>query len=625
MNHSFGTKAFVIAALLAVASLTGPNTAIASKAPQITFVAAPKKARAGETSTVAATVPKSLKCALKLESRRGRTFESSSVRIRTGYGQFSWRNPARGNNGLRWKYSVICGRKLSRSGRIRLSHFRESGRVNPILARPRAAHKSTSGFGRGAALPPWGTLLVSGRDWFGGKGVDVFSNGPLICHNDCNDKPRPGRWGIPFQCVELVETFLHARGWISSPIPGDAHRIFANAPGAKFEKHSAGDGYRPVPGDVAVWRGGGGGYGHVAVVDARYGDVVSIVEQNSSSTGRGVVTLSSGSRYGSSYALIGYLHARANPSTGNLQGSGGVGTRLIADANGDGRGDAIVMFRDSGVSMVALAKPEGGFSGPSEWSYGQSAGATRYFAGDVNGDGRADLLAFWADQGLWRASLSSGTGFWPPVDWAYGHGVGTTRQWLADVSGDHRADVVTFDAGSGDWWVSTSSGSGFWSPQHWIVGHGFGSSDQSVADANGDGSADAIVWFGDAGKSFVALSSGSAFGYPGEWSAGHGQGSDQRLFADTTGDSKADEIFFWAADGRWRVGNSSGSGFFMPNDWAVGHGVGTSERFVSDVNVDGMADVITFEPVNGDWWVSLSSGSGFWPPQRWSTGHGAGS
>src|SRR5579871_4010387 len=80
------------------------------------------------------------------------------------------------------------------------------------------------------------------------------------------------------------------------------------------------------------------------------------------------------------------------------------------------------------------------------WSYGQSVGATSYFLADVNGDGKADLVAFYAATGDWYVSLSSGTGFWPPTHWASGQGVGTSKQFLADVDGDGRADLITFDA-----------------------------------------------------------------------------------------------------------------------------------------------------------------------------------
>lgn len=332
---------------------------------------------------------------------------------------------------------------------------------------------------------------------------------------------------------------------------------------------------------------------------------------------------------------IRFIYKPAGPTPGDTWSGGtrpggstnptGVGTRLLGDVDGDGRQDAVVMFKDSGTAMVALSLPQGGFGSPTKWSFGHSNGADRYFLADANGDSRADLVAFFAAQGDWKVSLSSGTGFFSPTAWAHGHGVGTARQWVADTTGDGKADAVTFDPGSGDWYVSASDGSGFQTFKRWISGHGVGTTDQAVGDTNGDGKADAAVWIAGDGTWHVGLSSGAAFTSPGRWTIGHGQDSNQRFLADANGDGKDDEVFFRANDGVWRVGTSSGSGFFTPTDWAIGHGVGTTERLLGDVNGDKRDDVVTFDRATGDWYASLSSGSGFSSPQRWATGHGAGS
>ena len=299
------------------------------------------------------------------------------------------------------------------------------------------------------------------------------------------------------------------------------------------------------------------------------------------------------------------------------------GTRMLGDVNGDGKSDAVVMFRDSGAAMVALSTGSS-FGAPGGWSYGHSVGADRYFLADVNGDGRDDLVAFYGASGRWRVSLSSGGGFWPDTEWAYGHGAGTHNQLVADVTGDHRADLVTYDGVNGDWWVSGSSGSGFWPPSRWISGHGVGSSGQQVADFNGDGRQDAAIYVAGSGNWYVALSTGNNFGYPGQWSTGHGLGSRVQLAGDASGDGMADTVSFWVNDGRWQTGKSSGSGFWPPTNWAIDHGRGTVEQFLADATGDGRADLMLY--LNGVWWVSPSDGNGFQgPSQLWRTGHGAGS
>ncbi|WP_322749223.1 MULTISPECIES: VCBS repeat-containing protein [unclassified Frankia] len=479
-------------------------------------------------------------------------------------------------------------------------------------------------------------IILSGSSWLSGKGVDVYSNDHSYS-SDLNDKnyvdigpagqPKSVLSGLRWQCVELVNRLYLVRGWITKNWSGDGYQMYDTAP-KNLSKDSNGSIAGVGAGDVLVFGGGMGGKGHVAVVESvsGTGDKVSVstVSQNLSDKNDGVWSTFSWDKKQkkitplSGYTTIGVVHAPvAQPAR--------PGTRLLADVNGDGRSDAIVMFRDSGVAMVALAQADGRFGAPQSWAFGHTVGADTYFAADVDGDRRADLIAFWASTGRWRVSLSSGSGFWPETDWAYGHGVGTNRQWVADVTGDGRADVVTFDAANGDWWVSASSGSGFWSPQRWISGHGVGTTDQALADFTGDGRADAGVYIAGGGDWYVAASTGNGFSYPPRWSVGHGLSSTSRLVGDVNGDKRADAAYFFAANGHWDVGTSSGSGFWAPTAWANGHGIGTNEQFLADVTGDGKADVVTFDEVNGDWWVSVSSGSGFWPPQRWISGHGAGS
>lgn len=299
-------------------------------------------------------------------------------------------------------------------------------------------------------------------------------------------------------------------------------------------------------------------------------------------------------------------------------------TQLLADANGDGKSDAVVMFKDTGIAMVALSTGSSFTSPPAQWSADpRIAGADKYFLGDVNGDGKADLVGFWNAGGVWRVMYSNGAGFQgPPVLWATNQGIGTAKQWLADVNGDGKADTVTFDAGSGDWYASLSTGSGFGPLQKlWSHANGVGSTDQFVADFTGDGKADLGVYFAVNGSWYVTPSAVTPpFTYA-QWSQGHGLTSNQRLVGDINGGGKADEAFFFNS-GHWDNGLSSGGGFFAPVPWANGEGVGTTERFLADVNGDGMADLVTFDAGQGDWNVDLSSGSGFWPPTLWIHGHG---
>jgi len=191
--------------------------------------------------------------------------------------------------------------------------------------------------------------------------------------------------------------------------------------------------------------------------------------------------------------------------------------RFSADVNGDSRAD-VVGFGQDGV-YVSLSTG-GGLSSPRRWiaGYGYSGGWTsqdKYprLLADVNGDGRADVVGF-ANAGVY-VSLSTGGGFSSPRRWiaGYGYSSGWTSQdryprLLADVNGDGRADVVGFFAGN--IYLSPSTGSGFVPPvlgQSYVYPAGEWSTQsqapRALADVSGERRAD-IVGFLSQGV-YVAL------------------------------------------------------------------------------------------------------------------------
>ncbi|MGY2046803.1 FG-GAP-like repeat-containing protein [Methylobacterium sp. JK268] len=277
---------------------------------------------------------------------------------------------------------------------------------------------------------------------------------------------------------------------------------------------------------------------------------------------------------GGNFATPTYTPSTFTPSGGGWT-SDTIYHREVADVNGDGKAD-IVGFGNAGV-YVALGNGDGTFGAETfaVANFGASNGWTsqdRYprHLVDVNGDGKADIVGF-GDAGVY-VSLATGGGnfaaptFTPSTFTPSGGGWTsdtTYHRELGDVNGDGKADIVGF--GEAGTYVALGNGDGTFGAETFAVsnfgagsGGGWSSQDhypRHLADVNGDGKAD-IVGFGDAGVYVSLATGGGNFAAPtfelgdfgataGGWSS---DDSYRRVLGDVTGDGRADIVGFGASN-----------------------------------------------------------------------------
>lgn len=323
---ALGVAGAVLAATLIVPSaqaapavhVATPALAAAASRVNAVVLSAPDSVVAGQSAVVDVTARAGSKCRLTLATG-AQSWRSASKKLKRparNIIQFAWvQSP--GSAGSPLAAQVTCTRKHRSQTREFLVNVIGDGSPSqsvptiqaPVLVATDAQPDAGLGGDRGS--PTWGTVQLSGSQWLGGAGVDVVSNGGSTY--DCpGGVCQTNGYGIKWQCVELVNRLVMSKGW-SGRIWGNAWAIYGNAPAASYDKHPAGDGYSPVPGDIMVW--GGSSYGHVAVVDKVEGGQVHFVEQNGSPTGRNSRAMLAGgapAAYGTKLRFTGYLHARAN-------------------------------------------------------------------------------------------------------------------------------------------------------------------------------------------------------------------------------------------------------------------------------------------------------------------------
>jgi subtilisin family serine protease len=203
--------------------------------------------------------------------------------------------------------------------------------------------------------------------------------------------------------------------------------------------------------------------------------------------------------------------------------------RELADVNGDGKAD-IVGFGDDGV-YVGLSTGSS-FAASSKWisdfAYGPGAwrvGTHVRRVADVSGDGKADIIGF-GKNGV-HVALSTGSSFVYSGIWIADFTYDTTG-WLesrhvrevGDVNGDGRADIVGF--GNDGVHIALSSGSNFTYSGLWTSSFGYNGESwrvdahvRRVADVNGDKKMD-IIGFGN-NAVLVAFSTGTSFAPMSAW------------------------------------------------------------------------------------------------------------
>jgi hypothetical protein len=304
-------------------------------------------------------------------------------------------------------------------------------------------------------------------------------------------------------------------------------------------------------------------------------------------------------------------------------------TCMVGDVTGDGKDDIVtftkkgpvyVAVAGDGVNAATEAKP---FRNSKSWHGFFCANDERCLLGDVNGDGKKDIIALAGSGSIWVA-YSNGTSFGKAEvrgSWTDVCARADRTCEVGDVNGDKKADIVggrscnaypyttahRFQAAlfNGDKFVR--SGGLCAAPPAGIPDTT--AYDLDVGDVTGDGKADIVLFSRNAaGEVWVVPSVNGSFPAGKRWKTNFcvdqdtafGLGGEFCALADVAGDGKLDVVSFTRGEkGKISVAASTGTSFGGTSVFA---GSNTSNRFCTDRqvclfgNVDGKgkADAVAF-------------------------------
>lgn len=270
-------------------------------------------------------------------------------------------------------------------------------------------------------------------------------------------------------------------------------------------------------------------------------------------------------------------------SVGSSYTGSQAGTLAAADFNNDGRIDVASVV--SGTSaVIALGNGDGTFSSPHLTSLG--SGPTRITTGDVNADGRTDLLVA-NDVGTGSVSVVLGNGdgtFAAALTYAAGPSAQDVK--AADMNHDGKLDLVVADAVSAGS-VSVLLGNGDGSFQPYRAYYAFSAPYRmQIEDFNNDGNPDVCV-ANSYTSSFVTILLGNPDGSLQPYHSYDTGSQPWELDAvDVDGDGKADLVD--SNGSTYQVELNNGDGTFAPPTSMPGAGLAFA---ADDFNRDGVADI----------------------------------
>ncbi|HEV2946003.1 MAG TPA: VCBS repeat-containing protein [Gemmataceae bacterium] len=194
----------------------------------------------------------------------------------------------------------------------------------------------------------------------------------------------------------------------------------------------------------ATWNPG------VAWVDVKVGDFSGDGKQGIAgrASGQWWVGLSTGSAFATS------LWATWSPSVNWADVN-------VGDFNGDGKADIAGRVPESGQWWVGISNGSTAFETTAWVVWNPAVSWVDVRVGDLNGDGKTDLIGRFSQTGQWWAAISNGTSFTNTLWTTWNPNATWVDVQVGDFNNDGKSDIAGRVLQSGQWWAGISNGSSF--------------------------------------------------------------------------------------------------------------------------------------------------------------------
>lgn len=279
----------------------------------------------------------------------------------------------------------------------------------------------------------------------------------------------------------------------------------------------------------------------------------------------------------------------SSPATGLAPSSIAVG-----DFNGDNRLDLAVTNGGSNNLTVLLGNGNGSFTTAASSPIATGSQPSSVVTGDLNGDGKLDLVVANHADGTLTILLGNGNGTFTPAA-ASPITVGSGPQSIAvgDFNMDGNLDLAIVNSGSNSLTILLGNRSGAFRPAGSSPATGSDPDAVAVGDFNGDGALDLAVANGDSSSLTILLGNGNGTFRATSSSPATNDGPQALAVGDFNGDAKLDlaVVNSFARTVTILLGNGAGDFSSVASSPATG---GSPDAVaVGDFNSDGQLDLVT--------------------------------
>lgn len=274
----------------------------------------------------------------------------------------------------------------------------------------------------------------------------------------------------------------------------------------------------------------------------------------------------------------------------------------VADYNGDGHDDVAIINADDSSVSVLLGDGAGTLTPAPGNPYATPGGGFSIKAGDMNKDGRPDVVMFQdAPTNAVSVLLSNADGsLQAPLTQAAGFNGNELR--LGDFNNDGNLDcVVGFAAGTPNVFLLLGNGDGTLNPPTGSNAGGGGVTSVGIADLNHDGNLDVVAPNLGSGIDVFLGTGGATLPVAPSFTISPGAGVFEVLAADFDGDTFADVATFF--NGGVAVFFNQGDGTFSNTPFMAANNIGASPwRMVfpaPDMDQNGLPDIVTQDNIAG--------------------------